>query len=197
MLDKELSKIWKSSPQQEQVKFDKSRLLLDVQSSVDTFHKQMKALYIRESLGVFIVIPMFSFYAFQAQHILTKIGFISVVLSALYILYVLKRSKDKTPNQFAMNYREYLQKTKEHLESSKKNRETVLIWYVLPIIGSLWVAMLGMYFTDPEMLNGLLIMGAISVFVSIVIHSLNQRSAKTFVEPKLEKVKNLIRSLEE
>ncbi|WP_338765611.1 hypothetical protein WAF17_02000 [Bernardetia sp. ABR2-2B] len=197
MLENELSKIWKSSPKQEQVKFDKSRFMLDVQSSVDDFHKQMKSMYIRESLGVFIVVPMFSYYAFNASHILTKIGFILVALSALYILYVMKKSKDKVPNKFSMSYLEYLQKTKEYLEDSKKNRETVIIWYILPIVLSLWIAMIGMYLTEPNKLNGLLIMGVISVVISIVLHFLNKRSAKKFVVPKLEKVNSLIENLKE
>lgn len=197
MIEEELSKIWKSSPQQEQVKFDKSRFMLDVQSSVDEFHKQMKMLYIREALGAFITIPMFSIYAFLFPHLLTKIGFALVVLCSIYILFVIKRSKDKVPNQFSMNYLEYLQKTKAYLEESKRNRETVLIWYVLPFVVSIWLAMTGMYLEHPDTLNGLLVTIVVSLLVSIGIHFMNQRSAKQVVAPRLEKVNNLIKSLQE
>ena len=197
MLEDELSKIWKSSPNQEQVKFDKSRLMLDVQSGVDDFHKQMKVLYIREALGAFIAIPMFSVYAFLAPHWLTQVGFALVALWAIYILYVLKKSKDQVPDQFSMNYLEYLQQTQTYLESSKKNRETVLIWYVAPMLVSIWIAMGGVYLEDPQSLNYLLLTVGISIVAGIVIHFLNRRSAKKFVEPKLEKVKNLIRTLQE
>lgn len=196
MLEDELSKIWKSSPNQEQVKFDKSRFMLDVQSNVDKFQKQMKQLYIRESLGSFIAIPMFAYYAFLAPHILTKIGFIMVALCAVYILYVIKKSKGQAPNQFSMSYLEYLQQTKTYLESSKKHRETVLQWYVLPMVLSIWVAMLGVYFEDPAALHVLIITGIVSVIASISIHFMNLRSAKKFVAPKLDEVNNLIETLQ-
>ncbi|GAB5551110.1 MAG: hypothetical protein Sapg2KO_07010 [Saprospiraceae bacterium] len=195
MIEEELSKIWKSSPQEEQVKFDKSRFILDVQSSVDDFYKQMKILYIREALGAFIAIPMFVVYAFLLPHILTKIGFIMVALSAGYILLVLKKSKDSVPDQFSLNYLEYLQATKKFLEKSKRHRETVLIWYMSPMVVSIWIAMVGFYLEDPGNLNGLLITVAITILVSIAIHFLNQKSAKKVVAPKLDKVNNLIKSL--
>lgn len=197
MIEAELSKIWKSSPQQEQVKFDKSRFMLDVQASVDDFYKQMKILYIREALGAFIAIPMFLVYAFLATHILTKIGFTLVVLSAGYILLVLKKSKDQTPDQLSLTYLEYLQETKKFLEGSKRNRETVLIWYMAPMILSIWIAMVGFYLENPESLNVLLTTVAVSVIASVVIHFINQRSARKVVAPKLDKVNQLIKSLQE
>lgn len=197
MIEDELIKIWKSSPQKEQVKFDKSRFILDVQSSVESFYKQMKMLYIREAMGAFIAIPMFIIYAFLVPHLLTKIGFALVTLGAGYILYVLKKSKSSVPDQYSMTYLEYLRNTKAFLEESKKNRETVLIWYVLPIVAPLWLAMVGFYLDDPDALNHMLITAGVSVVASIGIHFMNRRSAKKFVEPKLEKVNGLIKTMEE
>lgn len=197
MIEEELSKIWKSSPFQEQVKFDKSRFMLDVQSKVDDFYKQVKILYIREALGAFIAIPMFIFYAFLVPHLLTKIGFVLIVLWSGYILYVLKQSKGKVPDQYTLNYLEYLQETKKFLEESKRDRETVLTWYILPFVASIWLAMVGFYLDNPGSLNGLLTAGVISLVVSICIYLLNLRSAKKVVAPKLDKVNELIRSLQE
>lgn len=195
MIDDELIKIWKSSPLQEQVKFDKSRFLLDVQSSVDDFYKQMKTLYIRESMGAFVAMPMFIAYAFLMPHILTKIGFILVALGVGYILYVIKKSKSKMPDQFAMSYLQYLQKTKEFLEESKRNRETVLIWYLLPIVAPLWLSMVGFYLNDSDALNYMLIAVGGSILASIGIHFMNRRSVKKLVVPKLEKVNDLIKTM--
>ena len=42
MIEDELVKIWQSSPNQERVKFEKSRLMIDVQSSLDRLHRFVK-----------------------------------------------------------------------------------------------------------------------------------------------------------
>ena len=197
MIDNELIKIWKSSPHQEQVKFDKSRFMLDVQSSVDDFYKQVKALHIRESMGAFVAIPLFTIYAFLMPHLLSKIGFILVALGAVYILYVTKKSKSSVPDQFALNYLQYLQKTKEFLEKSKRYRETILIWYLLPIVLPLWLAMVGVYLDNADALNYMLVTVGVSIVASIGIHFMNKRSANKIVAPRLEKVNNLIKTMKE
>ncbi|NQZ77686.1 MAG: hypothetical protein HRT61_16525 [Ekhidna sp.] len=197
MMEDELIKIWKSSPEQEQVKFDKSRFMLDVQASVDDFYKQMKMLFIREAMGSFIAIPMFLFYAFLMPHVLTKIGFALVALGATYILYITKKAKNSVPNQFAMSYLQYLQDTKAFLEESKKQRETVVIWYLMPIVLPIWLAMVGFYLDRPESLNTLLLTIGVSILASVGIHFMNLRSANKVVAPRLEKVNKLLKTMEE
>ena len=197
MIEDELIKIWKSSPRQEQVKFDKSRFMLDVQSSVDDFYKQMKTLFIRESMGAFIAIPMFIIYSFQAPHILTKIGFFLVAVGAGYILYITKKSKLKVPDQFNLNYVDYLHKTKVYLEDSMRKRKAVVFWYLAPIVLPLWMAVLGEYLDNPDALNYMIITIGVSILASIGIYFMNRRSAQKFVAPKLEKVNSLIQELKE
>jgi len=41
-MEEELIKIWQSSPNQERIKFERSRLMMDVQSSMDDFNKKIK-----------------------------------------------------------------------------------------------------------------------------------------------------------
>ncbi|NLR93339.1 hypothetical protein [Flammeovirga agarivorans] len=197
MLENELSRIWKSSSKEEQIKFDKSRLLIEVQAKVDDFNKQMKILYIREALGSFIAIPMFTFYAFVAPYILTKVAFGLIALWAVFILLVIKRSKAKVPDQFNLKYLDYLQQTKAYLEEQKKFRENILTWYVLPFVLFTWLGLLGIYQEDPEALDTLAIIGIGSLVVGIVIHYLNLRSSRKVVVPRLEKVNTLISTLQE
>ena len=74
MIEEELIKIWQSSPNQEVIKFEKSRLMLDVQSHLDRFQRGMKWLYLREALGAIIAIPIFIYFAFDIPHLISKIG---------------------------------------------------------------------------------------------------------------------------
>jgi hypothetical protein len=62
-MEDELVKIWQSSPNQERVKFEKSRLMIDAQSSIDRLHKEIRFRDIKEQIAVIIVIPAFAYAA--------------------------------------------------------------------------------------------------------------------------------------
>lgn len=197
MIEKELSKIWKSSPLQEQVKFEKSRLMIDVESHLDRFHKGTKWLYIREALGAFIAVPMFAYCAITIPYLLTKIGSVLMVLWALYILMVIKKTKRKSPEGYDSNYLEYLYKTKEYLKIQMRLRENIFIWYVLPCLTFSYVFMLGFFLEEPDNMKLIIGGGIYCLIIGSVIYFLNKRSARKFVEPKLNKVNGLISTLEE
>ena len=195
MIEKELIQMWQSSPAQEQVKFEKSRLMLDVQANADKLHRAMKWLYLREGLGAIFAIPMFSYYAYVIPYPLTKVAFILIALWAAYILYVIKKSKEKSPNQFSANYLNYLQQTEVYLEDQMRLRQNIFYWYVLPFISFIYLGLLGTYLAEPESAGFLAIVAAVCLVGSIGTYFLNKRSAKTFIGPKLEKVRNLIENL--
>ncbi|MEM9921209.1 MAG: hypothetical protein AAF990_24120 [Bacteroidota bacterium] len=197
MIEEELSKIWKSSPQEEQIKFDKSRFLLDVQSNIDDFYQQMKGLFLRESLGVIIAVPLIVYFAFTTTVLLTKVAFLLLALWIVYIMYLLRRIKHTVPDQFSMSYLEYLKETKKYLEESKRYRETVILWFILPPGFLMWLGLFGSNFTDPDNLKPQLIAGAIFLLIGTIVYWTNSRSAKKYVGPKLEKVNGLIKTLEE
>lgn len=197
MLEEELIKIWQSSPNQEQVKFEKSRLMLDVQSNVDRFHKGMKWLYLREGISAIIMIPIFIVYAFVFPHIVTKIASILLALWAIYILLVIRNTQKKKPEEYALNYLEYLHQTKTYLELQKKLRDNVFTWYALPLIVLSSLFILGLYIGKPKLVEKMIIVVAICLIFGGIIHLLNRISNKKFVEPKLNKVNDLIKNLEE
>jgi len=197
MTEDELKKLWQSSPQQEQVKFEQSRFMIEVQSNVDSFHKGMKWLYLREAMGVIIIIPIFLIYAFIFPQILTKIASGLIILWALYILWVIYKTKKKIPEQYAENYLEYLYKTRAYLELQKKLRDNVLLWYALPLISFSFLFMVGLSEGKPDRTTFLIKVGVICLIVGAIIYILNKISTKRFVQPKLTKVNELIKTLEE
>ena len=196
-MDDELKKIWQTSPLQEQVKFEESRFMTEVQSNVDRFHKGMKWLYLRESISVILMIPIFAIYAFVFPHMLTKIASVLIMLWAVYIWFVIVKVKKQKPTQYSDNYLEYLQKTKAYLELQKKLRDKVLYWYALPLLSFSFLFMIGLSADNPNQTNYLLIAGVVCIIVAITIYALNKISAKRFVQPKLTKINELIKALEE
>ena len=93
MIEQELIQIWKSSPQVEQVKFEKSRLMMDVQSSLDRFHKATKRLIFIESMAAIIVMPIFIAYVFVIPVLLSKIASAMIAIWIGYVMYVMRKMK--------------------------------------------------------------------------------------------------------
>lgn len=195
-MEEELIKIWQSSPQQEQVKFERSRLMMDVQSHLDRFHRSMKWLYFRESLSAFIAIPVFGYFAFQATHVISQIGAALIALWAAYLLLVVKQTKQKNPDGYAMDYLQYLRKTKDYLELQMKLRLNIFYWYVLPFLTFCYLFMLGVMLEKSN--DTMYILGAAiyCLVIGTAIYFLNRRSARKVVGPKLEKVVGLISAME-
>ena len=196
MIEEELIKIWQSSPTQEQVKFDKSRLMIDVQSNLDRFHKSMKGLYLRESLAAIIVIPIFIAYVFFIPILLTQIASVLIALWGVALLLLMRRLKKRKPEEHTVSYAEYLRKTRNYLEIQKQLREKIILWYVGPCMAFCYLFMLGMILDDASDTNYIIGAAVYCLVLGAVIYILNRRSAKKFVAPKLEKVNDLIRTLE-
>src|SRR5882762_8339565 len=113
MIEEELIKIWQSSPNQERIKFEKSRLMIDVQSSMDRLHKNIKYRDLREQIAVAVVIPAFAYTAYAIPHLLSKAASLLIVGWAIYISIRLRNAKKHKPGAFTETYLDYLHKTKD------------------------------------------------------------------------------------
>ena len=196
MIEQELIRIWQSSPQQEQVKFDKSRLMIDLQSNLDRFHNAMKWLYLRESLGAIIAIPAFGYFAFQAPNLLSQIGAGLIALWAAYILLVVRKTKKRSPEGATSNYMDFLKETQQYLELQMKLRLAIFWWYVLPFMTFCYLFILGIILEKSGSITHILGGGVYCLVIGITIFYLNKRSATKVVAPKLEKVSALIKAME-
>ena len=196
MIEEELIKIWQSSPTQEQVKFNKSRLMIDVQSNLERFHSSMRWLYLRESLAAIIVIPIFISYVFFIPILLTQIASILIALWGIAILVLMHKLKKRKPEEHSMSYAAYLRKTRDYLEIQKKLREKIILWYVGPCMAFCYLFMLGMMLENASDTNYIIGAAVYCLILGAVIYILNKRSAKKFVAPKLEKVNGLLKTLE-
>ena len=109
----------------------------------------------------------------------------------------MKTRKDLVPDKFSMSYLEYLKKTKVYLEDQKRLRESVFLWYVLPPVVAIWAMIGGTYLDNPENLTLLIYTIVISLVAGTGIHFMNVRSSKKVIVPRLDKVNELIKTLEE
>lgn len=197
MIDDELIKIWQSSPEVEQVKFEKSRLMIDMQASLNRFDKQAKYGILSEQIAVCIIIPVFSFYIYFVPFWLSKVASLFLVIWAVWYMFRLRRMKKLKPNSVKVNYIDYLHQTRGYLQILKAMSDTALYWYLLPgILGAL-------LFTLGPIIEGVL-NGSKMIFVlSIVIGTgialyfyIKWMAKKVYVS-RLEKLDELIGTMEE
>ncbi len=195
-MEDELIKIWQSSPQAEQIKFEKSRLMLDMESSLNRIHRGWKYMVIRETLAGVIVIPVFAYTAYTHPFTLTRIGSVLIILAVLYILFRLLSIDRQKPNNYAETYLDYLYRAREVLGIQKKSLDNVLYWYVLPTYPGLIVFLLG-FVHIPEKINIILLGFSTTIAMTIGVYFLNKRAAKKQFTPRLRKIDELIQTMEE
>ena len=195
-MEDELIKIWQSSPNQEKIKFEKSKLIIEVQSSLDKIQRSWKYMIIRETIAAIIAIPAFLFITYNVPYTISKIGSIWIVLAVIYILIRLKSAKKHKPTDLTETYIDYLYKTKDYLNAQKKLLDTVLYWYVLPVFPGYVLILLG-FIHIPEKRKIIIIAALAFVVMAILAHFLNKRGVRKEFDPRLKKIDELIQVLEE
>ena len=193
-MEEELIKIWQSSPNQERVKFEKSRLMIDVQSSMDDFHKKIKYRDLREQIAVALVIPVFAYYAYTIPHLLTKVASVLIIGYGLFVAIRLRNAKKHKPGAFTETYLDYLHKTRDYLLIQKQLLDSVLYWYILP--GMTLTMLFVMGFGITGRLKPLLKMALGNVVLAVATYFLNKWAVKKEIIPRLAKVDELISVLE-
>lgn len=197
MIEDELVKLWQSSPNQERIKFERSRLMIDVQSSLDRLHKSIRYRDLREIIATVIVIPVFMFYIYVIPFVLTKIASALIVLWGVYVILRLRKVKKYKPNSLTETYLEYLYKTREYLLKQKHLLDTVLYWFVIPFVVFTLLFFLGFQELPHVTFRKTATLCCSSVVLGIVVYFLNKHAARKHILPQLRKVEELIKVMEE
>jgi len=93
MMEEELIKIWQSSPNQERIKFEKSRLIIEVQTGMDRVHRKIKFRDMSEQLAIVLVVPVFIYSAVTSPYLLSKIASILIVAWGIFVAIRLRAAR--------------------------------------------------------------------------------------------------------
>ena len=196
MIEDELITIWKSSPHEERIKFEKSRLMIEVQTNIDQFRKSIRNDNIRKISAFIFVIPFLAFSVYKVPFLLSKIASVLLIIFLFYALKRFRVTKKYSPNDFTGTYLEYLKKTRSSLIVLKKQYDTILYWYFLPIFGLMALFISGFIGAPGKSTRVMTsILSMIVVFPGI--YFITKRWAKNTIAKKLEKVEELIKVMEE
>jgi len=194
MMEDELIKIWQSSSNQERIKFDKSKLMIELQSSLDRLHRWWKYVELVEVISAIIIILSFALIAYHAPFTSTKIASVLIIIFGINILIKVLGIKKFKPSDLEENYLEYLNKTKEYLEAQKKLLETAVYWVVLPIYPILLLFFIGFWHIRAQRYF-IVIIYLVAIGMGIYGYFLNKKRVKNEINPRIARVNELINEL--
>jgi hypothetical protein len=194
MLEQELKNIWQNSPQKEIVKFEKSKLLIDLNYDLNKFEKSIKNRDRREIVAAIIVFIVFIYYAYSYSQPLAKIGAIIICLASIFIIYQLKQvQKFKKPVDLTLSMKQQLIETRIFITKEMKLSDNILFWYILPLSLGMIVFTMGLNIS----LNWFLINFPLFVTINIGAYILNKQTVKKKFLPLLKNISSSIKELEE
>ncbi|GAB5526181.1 MAG: hypothetical protein Roseis2KO_40530 [Roseivirga sp.] len=209
MLEQELKNIWKNSSQVEQIKFDLSRLVIDLDSKMKRIEKAIRSRDLREIGAALIVVPLFGYLAYEVPYPITRAAAILTILWAFFVIYKFRSvQKKRIKEDLSLSFRQQLANQKSNMMDQHRLIDTVLYWYVLPpfILNMLFVWSLG-YPSDIEWSGNLInhlpmdtnnkigFTIALAIFNAFVVW-LNKRAVKKTLNPLIADIERVEQQLQ-
>ncbi|PCI98004.1 MAG: hypothetical protein COB15_06630 [Flavobacteriales bacterium] len=193
MLDQELKNIWKNATQQELVKFEMSKLLMEMNQKLKKFDKSIKTRDSLEIIAAFIVISVMIYYAIIIPYVLTKIASLLIIPWALFVVYKLRNVKKHKPANLDLSFRNYLVQQRSYLKRQMILLDNILYWYILPPFVIAILFFMGLPLTTMMWITK---MGFV-LLVSIGVLYLNKRAVKKQFKPLIKQLDETISNLED
>ena len=133
MLEEELKNIWKNSHKIDQIKFETSRLIIELDHRLKTLNKSIKNRDRREIIASILGMFVFGYFLYEVPFITSKIASGIAILWFGYVIYRLKKVQQfNKPIAYTRSFHEQLNHQKKHLLKQIDLLNNVLYWYVLP-----------------------------------------------------------------
>ena len=195
MMEDELIKIWQSSSNEERIKFEKSKLMIELQSSLDRLNRWWKIGVRIEIVAAFIAIPAFAFITYWIPFTSSKIASVLVIIWAVnYLIRVLGIKKFK-PSDLEENYLEYLKKSRVYLEAQRNLLETYKYWGMTPLYPIIFLFVVD-FWEIPSKRIIIVILFLNMVGMHIFAYFFHKRRVKNEINPRIKRVNEVIESLE-
>lgn len=201
MLENELNKIWQNSTREELVKFNASKLLIDLDSKLESFDRCIKNRDRREIIAAIFIMLVFGVMTFFIPQLLSKMGILRGVLYGtglmlgvifgILVIYKLRHVKKFKADNYSLSTKDYLIKHQQYLIKERSLLEKVLYWYTLPATLSTILIFVGVNLGSTQ--TYILIL--ISLVVNAYAYYINKRTVKKDFNPLIEKLDVIINEL--
>ena len=195
MIEDELIKIWQSSSNQERVKFEKSKLMIELNSSLGRLHRWWKYMeFFEVALAIFGIL-VGVFVIFKIPFVLIKIAIVLIILIAIYLIFKYIGVRGFKPSDLEENYLDYLKKNKQYLEVQKKFLKTYVYWGILPVYPIMLLCNIAVWEKVP--VEFILFNNVAAIVIGIYGYFLNKKRVKNEINPRIASVDELINELKE
>ncbi|MEA1787675.1 hypothetical protein U1E44_16355 [Arenibacter sp. GZD96] len=194
MIEDELIKIWQSSSNQERIKFEKSKLMIELQSSLKRLDKWWNYIELSETVLAIFGVLLSTFLLFKIPFILTKIALALMIICAVYLIIKYRGVKKFQPSDLENNYLNYLKKNREYLQAQKKFLKTYFYWGILPVYPIMLLFTISVWEKVPIHLIALINVATIGI--GIYGYFLNKKRVKREINPRISGINELINQLE-
>lgn len=204
MLEQELKDLWRNAPEKERIKFDLSRLLLDLNGQLNDLNARIKRRDRNDIITMLIGIPVFSYLIYVIPFPITKTGLVLAILGMVWYVFKLRNHYlHRLPVDYTKPFKVQLEVQKLNLLHEEKLMSTVLYWFLIPSFIPFAVSIMGLgnpvhygwsnFFVDQVLPMPLVYKLAYLTFAVIVFGAIyweNNRIVKQTLKP-------LIREIEE
>ncbi len=196
MVEDELIKIWQSSSNQERIKFEKSKLMIELQSSLTRLHRWWRYLELIEIVSCVVGILSFTVIVFVAPFTSTRIASVLLILFLINIIFQVLRIRKTKPNDLEENYLGYLKKTRTYLKAQRRLLSTAVYWVVLPVYPILLLFLID-FWQLPAKRTIIVITYLAAMGMGVYGYFLNKKRVKKEIDPRINRVDELIKTLEQ
>ena len=193
MIEDELIKIWQSSSNQERIKFEKSKLMIELQSSLGRLHKWWNYIELLEVVSAIIGILLCVVATLLIPFVLIKIAVVLIMICAILLIIKHQGVRKFKPSDLAENYLDYLQKNREYLEAQKKFLKTYVNWGILPSYPIMILATVGVWGKVPVAF--ILFNNVAAIALGFYGYLLNKKRVKNEINPRIDRIDELIKQL--
>ena len=198
MIEDELIKIWQSSSNQERVKFEKSKLMIELQSSLKRLDKWWNYIELSETILAVFGILVCLFLLFKIPFALTKTAIGLIMICAIYLIIKYRSIKKFKPSDLEENYLNYLKKNRKYLQALKKFLQTYYHWGILPVYPIMLLFNISIWEKIPKNFIAILILiNLATIGIGVYGYFLNKKRVKKEIAPRISGINELINQLEQ
>jgi len=195
MIEDELIKIWQSSSNQEQIKFEKSKLMIELQSSLKRLDRWWNYLELSETILATFGVLLSALLLFKIPFVLTKIALALMIICAVYLIIKYRGVKKFQLSDLENNYLNYIKKNREYLQAQKKFLKTYFYWGILPVYPIMLLFTISIWGKVPIYL--IILINVATIGIGVYGYFLNKKRVKKEIIPRISRVNELINKLEQ
>jgi len=120
------------------------------------------------------------------------------MICAIYLIIKYRGIKKFKPSDLEENYLNYLKKNKEYLQAQKKFLKTYYYWGILPVYPIMILFNISIWEKIPKNFTAILILINIATIgIGVYGYFLNKKRIKKEITPRIDRVNELIKKLEQ